>query len=114
MIIIIAGTGEVGFHLSKLLAQESHDIVIIDISKIALEKATNNVDASTIRGDATSIKTLEKAGVNKADLLIAVTSTQHINILSCVIGKNLGVKRCIARISNTELLHRKETLFIIQ
>ena len=109
MKIIIAGTGEVGFHLSKLLAQESHDIVIIDISKIALEKATKNLDGSTIRGDATSIKTLEKAGVNKADLLIAVTSTQHINILSCVIGKNLGVKRCIARISNTELLHRKET-----
>ena len=109
MKIIIAGTGEVGFHLSKLLAQESHDIVIIDTSKIALEKATKNLDVSTIRGDATSIKTLEKAGVNKADLLIAVTSTQHINILSCVIGKNLGVKRCIARISNTELLHRKET-----
>ena len=109
MKIIVAGTGEVGFHLSKLLAQESHDIVIIDISKIALEKATKNLDVSTIRGDATSIKTLEKAGVNKADLLIAVTSTQHINILSCVIGKNLGVKRCIARISNTELLHRKET-----
>ena len=109
MKIIIAGTGEVGFHLSKLLAQESHDIVIIDTCKIALEKATKNLDVSTIRGDATSIKTLEKAGVNKADLLIAVTSTQHINILSCVIGKNLGVKRCIARISNTELLHRKET-----
>ena len=109
MKIIIAGTGEVGFHLSKLLAQESHDIVIIDTSKIALEKATKNLDVSTIRGDATSIKTLEKAGVNKADLLIAVTSTQHINIVSCVIGKNLGVKRCIARISNTELLHRKET-----
>ena len=91
MKIIIAGTGEVGFHLSKLLAQESHDIVIIDTSKIALEKATKNLDVSTIRGDATSVKTLEKAGVNKADLLIAVTSTQHINILSCVIGKNLGV-----------------------
>ena len=109
MKIIIAGTGEVGFHLSKLLAQESHDIVIIDTSKIALEKATKNLDVSTIRGDATSIKTLESAGISKADLLIAVTSTQHINILSCVIGKNLGVKRCIARISNSELLHRKET-----
>ena len=109
MKIIIAGTGEVGFHLSKLLAQESHDIVIIDTSKIALERATKNLDVSTIRGDATSIKTLESAGISKADLLIAVTSTQHINILSCVIGKNLGVKRCIARISNSELLHRKET-----
>ena len=109
MKIIIAGTGEVGFHLSKLLAQESYDIVIVDISKIALEKATKNLDVSTIRGDATSIKILERAGISKADLLIAVTSTQHINILSCIIGKNLGVKRCIARIANSELLHRKET-----
>ena len=109
MKIIIAGTGEVGFHLSKLLAQESHDIVIVDTSKRALEKATKNLDVSTIRGDATSIKILERAGISKADLLIAVTSTQHINILSCIIGKNLGVKRCIARIANSELLHRKET-----
>ena len=109
MKIIIAGTGEVGFHLSKLLVQESYDIVIVDISKIALEKATKNLDVSTIRGDATSIKILERAGISKADLLIAVTSTQHINILSCIIGKNLGVKRCIARIANSELLHRKET-----
>ena len=109
MKIIIAGTGEVGFHLSKLLAQESHDIVIVDTSKRALEKATKNLDVSTIRGDATSIKILERAGISKADLLIAVTSTQHINILSCIIGKNLGVKRCIARIAKSELLHRKET-----
>ena len=109
MKIIIAGTGEVGFHLSKLLTQESHDIVIVDTSKRALEKATKNLDVSTIRGDATSIKILERAGISKADLLIAVTSTQHINILSCIIGKNLGVKRCIARIANSELLHRKET-----
>ena len=109
MKIIIAGTGEVGYHLSKLLAQQSHDIVIIDTDKGALEKATKNIDVSTIKGDATSIKTLERAGANKSDLLISVTSTQHVNILSCIIGKNLGVKKCIARISNSELLHRKQT-----
>ena len=109
MKIIIAGTGEVGFHLSKLLAQESHDIVIIDHDKRALEKATKTLDVSTVKGDATSIKTLENAGISKADLLIAVTSTQHVNILSCIIGKNLGVKKCIARISKSEFLHRKET-----
>ena len=82
MKIIIAGTGEVGFHLSKLLAQESHDIVVIDYSQKALEKATKNLDVSIIKGDATSIKTLENAGVSKADLLIAATSTQQVNILT--------------------------------
>ena len=63
MKIIIAGTGEVGFHLSKLLAPESHDIVIIDHSKRALEKATKTLDVSTVKGDATSIKILENAGI---------------------------------------------------
>ena len=109
MKIIIAGTGEVGFHLSKLLAQESHDIVVIDYSQKALEKATKNLDVSIIKGDATSIKTLENAGVSKADLLIAATSTQQVNILTCVIGKKLGVKKCMARISNSELLHRRDS-----
>jgi len=108
MNIIIAGTGEVGFHLSKLLAQESHSIVIIDHDKKALEKASHNLDVSTIKGDVTSIKTLEIAGAKKADLLIAVTSSQQTNILSCSIGKNFGVKKCIARISNSELLHRRD------
>ena len=108
MKIIIAGTGEVGFHLSKLLAQESHDIVVIDYSQKALEKATKNLDVSIIKGDATSIKTLENAGVSKSDLLIAATSTQQVNILTCVIGKKLGVKKCIARISNSELLRRRD------
>ena len=72
MKIIIAGTGEVGFHLSKLLAQESHDIVIIDTSKIALEKATKNLDVSTIRGDATSIKTLEVVMLHKVKPITTV------------------------------------------
>tara|TARA_B100000214_G_C23969054_1_gene629154 strand:+ start:478 stop:1839 length:1362 start_codon:yes stop_codon:yes gene_type:complete len=109
MNIIIAGTGEVGFHLSKLLAQESHSIVIIDHDKKALDKASHNLDVSTIKGDVTSIKTLEIAGAKKADLLIAVTSSQQTNILSCSLGKKLGVKKCIARISNSELLPRKDS-----
>ena len=109
MKIIIVGIGEVGFYLSKLLAQESHSIVIIDHDKKALEKASHNLDVSTIKGDVTSIKTLEIAGASKADLLIAVTSSQQTNILSCTIGKKFGVKKCIARISNSELLHRKDS-----
>ena len=109
MNIIIAGAGEVGFHLSKLLAQESHSIVIIDHDKKALGKASHNLDVSTIKGDVTSIKTLEIAGAKKADLLIAVTSSQQTNILSCTIGKKFGIKKCIARISNSELLPRKDT-----
>ena len=109
MKIIIAGTGEVGFHLSKLLAQEEHDIVIIDNNEKALERASKNLDVSTIKGDATSLRVLENARAGRCDLLIAVTSSQQVNILACTMAKSFGVKKCIARISNTELLHKKDT-----
>jgi len=109
MKIIIAGTGEVGFHLSKLLAQEEHDIVIIDNNEKALERASKNLDVSTIKGDATSLRVLENARAARCDLLIAVTSSQQVNILACTMAKSFGVKKCIARISNTELLHKKDT-----
>ena len=110
MKIIIAGTGEVGFHLSKLLAQESHDIVIIDHNKRALEKATKTLDVSTVKGDATSIKTLENAGISKADLLIAVTSTQHVNILSCIIGRILVLRNALPEFQNQSFFIEKKLL----
>ncbi|MEQ8711691.1 MAG: Trk system potassium transporter TrkA [Cyclobacteriaceae bacterium] len=110
MRIIIAGAGDVGFHLAKLLAYEAHDIVIIDLDTDRLEYTANHLDVSTIRGSATSFRVLEEAKVAKADLLIAVTESEETNIATCIIGKNLGAMRTIARISNTEYLHRKDKL----
>ena len=110
MRIIIAGAGEVGFHIAKLLSIESQDIIVIDKDKNRLEYTESAMDVITIRGDATSFKTLREAQVDKADLLLAVTSSQDTNISTALIGKKLGAKKTIARISNLEYLTDRDTL----
>jgi trk system potassium uptake protein TrkA len=108
MKIIIAGAGEVGFHLAKLLSYESQEITLIDTNKESLVYADNHLDIKVIKGDATSIAILKEARIETSDLLIGVTSSESINITVCVLGKQLGSKRTIARISNTEFIHHKD------
>lgn len=110
MKIIIAGAGEVGYHLARLLATESQDIVLIDTNKEKLEYAQNHLDVQTIRGDATSFKVIREAGVSSADLLIAVTSLGDTNLTICIFGKKLGAKKTIARIRHMEYLKDRQTI----
>lgn len=104
MKIIIAGAGEVGFHLARLLSRESQDIVLIDNDQRVLNRAQNELDAFVMRGNATSLRVLEEAEVAEADLLIAVTSSETTNISVATIGKQLGAKKTIARVNNPEFL----------
>jgi len=108
MKIIIAGAGEVGFHLAKLLSYESQDITLLDTDKESLSYADTHLDIRTIKGDATSIAILQDARVEGVDLVIAVTSSETTNITVCVLAKQLGATRTIARISNTEFIEHKE------
>ncbi len=108
MKIIIAGAGEVGFHLAKLLSFESQDITLIDTNRESLAYADTHLDIRVIRGDATSISVLKEGQVDGTDLVIAVTSSETTNITVCVLAKQLGAKRTIARISNTEFLENKD------
>lgn len=108
MKIIIAGAGEVGFHLAKLLSYESQEITLIDTKKESLQYAETHLDIRVIKGDATSIEILKEARVANSDLVIGVTSSETTNITACVIAKQLGAKRTIARISNTEFIRHKE------
>jgi len=108
MKIIIAGAGEVGFHLAKLLSFESQDITLIDTNREQLSYADTHLDIRVVRGDATSISVLKDSKVNGTDLVIAVTSSETTNITVCVLAKQLGAKRTIARISNTEFIDNKE------
>ena len=110
MKIIIAGAGEVGFHLAKLLSFESQDITLIDTNRDNLSYADTHLDIRTIKGDATSIAILKDAQVKHVDMLISVTSSEATNITACVLAKQLGAKRTIARISNTEFLENKEEI----
>lgn len=114
MKIIIAGAGEVGFHLAKLLSYESQDITLIDNNRDNLIYADAHLDIRTLRGDATSISVLKDAQVKDVDLLIGVTSSETTNITVCVLAKQLGAKRTIARIANTEFLDNKEEIGFAQ
>ena len=108
MKIIIAGAGEVGFHLAKLLSYESQEITLIDTNKESLTYANNQLDIKVIKGDATSIAVLKEARVDRSDLLIGVIASETTNITVCVLAKQLGAKRTIARISNTEFINHKD------
>ena len=107
MKIIIVGAGEVGFHLAKLLSFESQDITLIDISRESLEYADGYLDIRIIKGDATSISVLKEAQIANTELVVGVTSSETTNITVCLLAKQLGAKRTIARIRNTEFLDNK-------
>jgi trk system potassium uptake protein TrkA len=104
MNIIIAGDGEVGFHLAKMLSGENHNITIVDPHQELLKLIETHTDLLTITGDSASIEVLEQANIRKADLLISVVHDEKINITTCAIGKKLGARRTIARINNVEYL----------
>jgi len=110
MKIIIAGAGEVGFHLAKLLSYESQDITLIDTDKVSLSYADSHLDIRVLRGDATSISVLQDARVDRSDLVIGVTASETTNITLCLLAKQLGCKQTIARISNTEFIDNREML----
>lgn len=102
MKIIIAGDGKVGYTLSEILSHEGHDITVIDNRKDVLDKTLESLDVITISGNAASVSVLESAGARDADLFIAATSTDELNMLCCLIAKKMGVKNTIARIRNPE------------
>ena len=110
MKIIIAGGGEVGFHLAKLLSSESLDITLIDSDKERLHYAESHLDIRALYGDAMSLSLMEEAKVVNSDLFIAVTAEESINITICAIAKQLGCNRTIARISNIELIKAQERI----
>ena len=110
MRIIIAGAGEVGFHLAKLLSYESQNITLIDTNKESLAYADSHLDIRVLKGDATSIAVLKDAAVDKSDLVIGVTSSETTNITLCLLAKQMGCRRTIARISNTEFIDNKDII----
>lgn len=104
MRIIVAGIGEVGHHLASMLSSSYHDIVAIDPEADSLEELAAEADLVTVMGSATSVSVLKQAEVSKADLFIAVASSEGTNIMSAVLAKQLGAQRVIARIDNNEYL----------
>ena len=99
MDIIITGLGSVGMTLVKELTEEGHSVVVIDRDAQKIENAVNNFDVKGVVGNGASNDVLHEAGVSSADLIIAATNRDEMNILCCIIAKKLGVKKTIARTS---------------
>lgn len=107
MKIVIAGAGEVGSHLAKLLTHEAQDILVVDENVQKLNTLDANYNLMTLQGSATSFKTLREARVGTCDLFIAVTPSETDNIVACSIAKNLGAKMTVARISSFDFMEKR-------
>lgn len=104
MKIVIAGAGEVGSHLAKLLSNENQDIVLIDENADKLAVLDANYNIMTIVGCPTTFGTLREAGVASADLFIAVTPYETDNVVACAMAKSLGAATTVARIASYEYM----------
>ncbi len=104
MRIVIAGAGDVGTHLAKLLSGESQDIILIDESQDRLGGLDSNFDLLAVTASPTSIKDLKEAEAGKADLFVAVTPDESRNIVACQLAHNLGAQKTLARVDNYEYL----------
>jgi len=116
MKIIIAGAGEVGSHLAKMLSNEYNDLTLIDNDESRLNRVAEYADILTVLGSPTSISTLAYAGVAQADLFIAVSPSQEqdVNIISAILAKKMGSAKVTARINNDEYLQNENKLLFTE
>ena len=102
MNIIIIGCGSVGVAICSQLAREGHDITVVDSNTITLTELANTCDVIGVVGNGADVSVLTKAGAQTAELLIAVTNSDELNIIACTAAKKLGTKNTIARVRNPE------------
>jgi len=113
MRIVLAGAGEVGTHLARLLSRKNHEIVVMDPSGSRLRSVSESCDLLTIEGRVTSLDLLTEAGVVDADLFIGVTPNEDTNMAAAMLAKKLGARFTVARIDNNEYLQRENRDFFV-
>lgn len=111
MNIVIAGAGDMGYHLAEQLSFENKDIILIDFDKDVLDNVSSHLDVMTIIGDATSLEVLKNANVGEASMFMAVTTSEKTNIVAATLAKQLGAKRVIARVRNHDYLEPEHEVF---
>jgi len=108
MKIIIIGAGKVGFSMAQLLSTENHDVVVIEQDPDRQRILEEELDVQVIDGSGSSTSVLEAAGVKNADMLMAVTEIDELNMVACILAKKYGTKTTVARVRNPEYLEVKE------
>ena len=110
MKIIVVGAGKVGYSVAKILSEEGHDITVIDRDPETITHLSNELDVICVEGSATNHETLLGAGAAEADLLMAATQQDEVNMVCGITARKLGTKHVIARIRDTEYLRQTEFL----
>ena len=111
MRILVVGVGKVGMTIATHLAEEDHDVVVIDTNNEVIERCGDVLDVLCIRGNGANAQTLMEAGAQHADIIIATTASDELNMLCCLVAKRLGTQFAIARIRDPEY---NESLTILQ
>lgn len=100
MKIMIIGDGKIGSVLAEQLSKEKHEVTLVDRSGVRLDQSNNELDVMVVEGDGASREVQMEAGADQADLVIACTGADELNLLCCLIGKKLGARHTIARVRN--------------
>lgn len=98
MDIVIVGAGEVGVYLADILSREGHRVSVVDSDSAPVAKLRESLDVQAVHGDGTRAETLNEVGVSQADLFVAVTDNDLVNMLACLVARELGAKRVILRL----------------
>lgn len=102
MNILILGAGEIGFLLASKLIESKHNITIIESDPNLCQKANDNLDANVLEGNAGNYELLRSANISSVDVMAAVTNSDEVNIISCIMAKKMGVPTVIARVKKPE------------
>jgi trk system potassium uptake protein TrkA len=105
--VIVVGAGEVGSYVAERLSKEGHDVAVIELHAQRLRAVEERIDVLAVQGSGTSPRVLEMAGIDKADLVVAVTSVDSVNLLVSLVAKQAGVARTVVRVEDSDLRDRK-------
>lgn len=105
--VIVVGAGEVGSYVAERLSRENHDVAVVDRDRAALRDVEEHLDVLTVHGSGTNPEILRAAGVDRADLIVAVTSQDEVNLVCCLVGKQAGIRSAVCRLQDPDLRSRR-------
>ncbi|MFZ9993053.1 MAG: NAD-binding protein, partial [Opitutales bacterium] len=108
---LIIGLGQVGSHLAKVLSTEGHAVTVVDSDISRIRRITENLDVHAIHGDGSRPDILDRADADSADLLLAVSNDDNVNMLACLFGKRIGARRTVLRVKDMGPFQRFRTFF---
>lgn len=110
MYVVIVGAGEVGFHIASVMISEGHEVALVDRDPANFRRASEELDALVLLGNGASKKILREAHIARANILVAVTDADEVNIVACMAAKHVGAPVTIARIRNPDYLDEGRSL----